>query len=787
MLRCVDTPTDHRRSDGTYSSTYDKIYNDSDGYCSKLSESDSVQPHGSINSESSGATAKKPTNTEIAKRPPLKTPEISSSASEVDEDEAADDYPMTGSQLLEDIKNRFAKPGLGITVPKSDEFERSRPQQPKPDATRKKIKTKKHAGKEVKDNSSDEDYDYTAINDIPRPLNNIQTTTTTQPHRKSALSPECFQSIKVKMVDAINNPLGIGQYEWKTYLSSSAFFGQFAETFYDWSERLDKGLKEASSYKSAICCTQIKPASNCQYKAIIEFMPVIPVPRWPDVARDWKNRKRVPVLDKRTNIEYRWPRASQVDSITKQGCHLITDGAKFRGRFSPNFKLEWQLSFGTAHETLLNSLSEPHLRALLWARLIFRHVVAPIGILTSYHIDTVFFWLVEENYTNWIEASLGEKILGLFQVLHDWVRQRKLPHYFIKRRNLLSTKEPKDIYKAQHRLFQLNERFVPFVMLTAKQLQTSNTTFPPPDLSRLFEIVTTSMTLDSINPALTRKLSSSSTSVAEKKKKTNKNKSGDEQEGFWETVTKAPQAQPTGDKTREYLRKERARIDAEEREKRPVSQDIEKTDFVIGNFNAIQTKLLLEFFIKHFIAIAQSSNRIRAYNKSTVLLDQAYNLGVLLREEGYEDTADMYHGIIETLKIAAYQGAFKEPFVDIPGSPCVFPTGVETVRPINGLSRLSSMSNGVRPTSRLPVPLPQTPVERDFKKSNGHVIQRTPSTYEPDAVKSANGSVVMTTAVIENGQSSEPEPSDQFESPLPITRSVYIQESDSELDESTDF
>lgn len=787
MLRCVDTPSDHRRSDGTHSSTYDKIYNDSDGYCSKLSESDSVQPP-SIHSGSSGTNnGKQQINTEIAKRPPMKTPEISSSGT--DDDEDGDAYPMTGSQLMEDIKSRLKdNRGLITSVPKSDDFERGRPQQAIPDGGRNKVKTKKRVGKEVKDNSSDEDYDYTSINDIPRPLTAV-TTSANKPHRKSALSAECFQSIKVKVVDTVNNPLGIGnQFEWKTYLSSTAFFSQFAESFYDWSQKLDKGLQEASAYKSAICCTKIKSASNCQYKAILEFMPVIPIPKWPDAAREWKNRRRPSALDKRTNIEYRWPRMSHVDMIAKQGCHLMTEGGKFRGRFSNNFKLEWQLSFGSAQETLLNSLSEPHLRALLWARLIFRHVVAPIGILTSYHIDTVFFWLVEENYTNWLEASLGEKIVGLFQVLHDMIRQRKLPHYFIRKRNLLQTKEPKDIYKAQHRLFQLNERFVPFVMQAAKQLQTSNTTFPQLDLTRLFEIVTTTMSLDSINPALTRELSDSSTSVAEKKKKQNKNKSGDEKEGFWEVVTKPPQ-QPTGDKTRAYLRKERAKIDAEERDKRPVSEDIEKTDFVISNFSVVQTKLLLEFFIKHFINMAQSSNRIRAYNKSTVLLDQAYNLGVLLREEGFEDSADTYHGIIQSLRGAIYQGQFNEPFVDIPGSPCVFPTGVERTRPssINGLARQSTQSNGVRPTSRLSIPLPETPVERDFKKSNGHAIQRAPSIYEPDTMKYPNGSVVMTSAVIENIQPSEPEPSDQFESPAPTARSLYMQQSESESDETTDF
>lgn len=794
MLRCVDTPIGHRRSDGTHSSTYDKVYNDSDGYCSRLSESDSAQKHDSIHSEKSDSKNTK-SSPEIAKRPPMKTPDISSSST--DEDEDGDRYPSTGLELMKGLEERIKardSRGLIATVPKSDEFERGRLQPPNPNKkpTKKLTKTMKPAKPgEVKGTSSDEDYDYTSINDIPRPLTDMKPASPSKLHRKSALSSECFQSIKVKVVDPINNPLGIGaQFEWKTYLSSTAFFTQFAESFYEWSQKLDRGLQDASAYKSAICCTLTKPAKNCQYKTTVEFLPVIPVPEWPEIAIEWKLRKRVAVLDKWTNINYTWPRASQVESITKQGCHLMTEGGKFRGRFSPNFKLEWQLSFGIAHETLINSLGESHLQALLWARLIFRHVVAPIGILTQYHLDTVFLWMVEDNYINWLEVSLGEKISDIFQALHDAVRQRKLLHYFIRKRNLLQSKEPKDIIKAQERLFRLKERFLPFVMQTAKQLQTSNTIFPLPDFDRLWEIVTTQMSLASINPGLaatSKSLSTSSASIEEKKKKTGKNKSGDEKEGFWETVTKPTQS--TGDKTRDLLRKERAKIDAEEREKRPVSEEVEKTDFVLTSFSAVQLKLLLEFFIEHFIHMVQASNRIRAYKKSTVLLDQAFNLTVLLGEEGYDAAAENYFDIIKSLRIPVYQGQFYEPYVDIPGSPCVFPTGVEKTRlsSISGLSRHSNLSNGVRPASRPSVPLPETPVERLFNKSNGHVIQR--STSEPgttDMVKS-NGSVVMTTAVIENAQSSELETSDQFESPSPFSRAAHVEESDSELDESTDF
>ena len=818
MLRCVDVPAGHRRSDGTQSTTYDvpSFDNDSDGYCSKLSDYDSpkssMQCDSSASAQSSSSSSgitpikTQPTPSPgIAKRPPMKTPEISSSSSSTDDD-GGDHYPVTGSELMKDIENRMkAKDSrmLSASVPLSDDFGRRKQPPQKPSELLLPVPKQKHKrrGNKVVDSSSEDDYDYTSINDLPRPLPGARHAGQPPKHRNSALSSECFQSVKVKVASE-DNPLQIGlQFEWKTYLSSTAFFGQFAESFYDWSQKLDQGYQDASAYKGAICCTIVKPAPTCQYRTTVEFLPVIPVLQWPKIASDWRDRKRASITDKRTNMKYQWPRPTQVETIVKQGCHLITEGGKFRGRLSGNSKLEWQLSFGAAQETLLASLSEPHLRALLWTRLIFRHVVTAIGVLSPHHIDTVFFWMVEANYTDWLEVSLGERIMAIFETLYDCIRQRKLPHYFIKKRNLLHSKAPKDLVKAQERLFRLMERFVPLTMQAAKQLQSSNPTFPFPDLARLWEIATTPLTLDSINPGLgasSRTLSTSSSSVDEKKKKTGNKKSGDE--GFWETVTKNPQ-QPTGDRTRDLLRKERARIDAEEREKRPVSNEesADKVDVVINAFNVTQTKLLLEFFINQFTCMAQSSNRIRAYGKSTVFLDQAYNLAVLLREEGFEDSAEEHFKTIEQLRDASYQGQFNDSMVEIPGTPCVFPTGVES-RPPGGVHRHSSLSNGGYRT----IPLPQTPIERSSNPSqaNGYVKQKSTTNNNSDlngpVIKSvndnkpANKTIVMTTALIENVRSSETQPTGRFDKPplakIVLNKPTIVIESDSDdLDESTDF
>lgn len=805
MLRCVDIPAGHRRSDGTQSTTYDRVDNDSDGCSSSgvrvsRSNGDNIASTSKTNLQS---------NADILKRPPMKIPEPSSSST--DDDDGGDTYPSTGFELMKDIESRIrAKDnrGLTATLPKSDNFT-PRGQQTKAKAAQQQPKTQPPP-KKLAESSSDEDYDYTSINDLARPLDRAKFESA-NPNRHSrywstTFLPECFQSIKV--IDSVSNPLGLAsQFEWKTYLSSEAFFSQFAETFYYWSQKMDDRLQDpiTSTHKASICCTLVTPASNCQYKSAVEFLPVIPVAQWPDVAREWKTRKRNSVLDKRTNISYTWPRPTQVEKITNQGCHLTTEGGKFRGRFSSTSKLEWQLSFGVANEILLSSLTESHLRALLWARLIFRHAVASIGVLSSHHVDTIFFWLVEENYIDWQETSLGERIMSLFQTLYACVKRRKLPHFYIQR-NLLDTKAPKDLVKAQENLYRLIENFVPLTMKTVKQLQSSNTTFPLPDLDRLWEIVTTPLTLASINPALqasSRTLSGSISSIDEIKRA--KKKSMEEKEGFWETVTKTSiQRQASGDTMQNLLRQERAKFDAEEREKRLVASvdgSNDNVDVKIGPFNVSQTKLLLEFFLRQFTSMAESSNRVRAYSKSTVFLDQAYNLAVLLREEGFEDSADDYHQLIETLRAASHRGLFLESVVDIPGTPCVFLTGVEDIRSTR-IQRNSSMSStGIRPTA----PLPQTPDElaKNSIKANGHVKQwltsdiSNESNYLKSSItRSANGiktktpngaAVITTSATIEPVVASGPKREDQFNNPPTIKESIHFQQLDNDLDESTDF
>lgn len=322
MLRCVDLPAGFRNQRNSLTSnrieslTYDHVDIDSDGYSKysdgygKSSGYDSLP--GDANErrksygeymESNGTTTGGRFPGMIAGRPPMKTPDHTSGSSSEEADIANNKNPQTGKELMNGIETQMrvytSKPG-----------------------------GKRHPGraKQAKSlysdrgstMSGDDDYDYTSITDLPRSL---RRPTSRKEQRNSTLPLECFQSLKLTTVDTIDNPLGLGaQVEWKTYFSSTGFFSFFEDSFYEWSSRIDRGqcLEEAKAFRASILCTQITETPNCKYRSNLEFVPVIPVPQWPEIAKEWTIRPRPAILDKRTNYEYRWPRPSQIDAIVKQ-------------------------------------------------------------------------------------------------------------------------------------------------------------------------------------------------------------------------------------------------------------------------------------------------------------------------------------------------------------------------------------------------------------------------------------------------------------------------------------
>jgi hypothetical protein len=61
---------------------------------------------------------------------------------------------------------------------------------------------------------------------------------------------------------------------------------------------------------------------------------------------------------------------------------------------------------------------------------------------------------------------------------------------------------------------------------------------------------------------------------------------------------------------------------------------------IVTPFDDAKKKLILEFFIRHFIAMAKKSNEFRTYGQGLMYVMQAENLLRLYTEIGYEGSKD---------------------------------------------------------------------------------------------------------------------------------------------------
>ena len=829
-LLAVDIPAKKNQDDSCSGSTmYDKVDNEStDGY-SKLSDYDqSKRPslqHSSSSSNSEPSTKdeqqqQQESNShapDIATRPPMNIP---------DSDSDSDDN-LTGAKLMAKIEQQVKQSGEKInTAMRTKPIVHSISQAPLDEAseesdsntnaikmnrrdsgivpnstsayvirkTNERIKRAEQSSsngfkksRSMPDltngsSSSEEDYDYTSL-DGPKKLNRPRKGFPRNP----SIPSECFKNLRKRVaLPEGSDPLGIGdKFELRTYLSSQGFFDHFTDSFFEWAEKLSQNnLQEAATYKSGICCPEIRTTPPPAHRVTLEFIPALPVYEWPSIASEWQFRKRKSIRDPRTNIAYTWPHPDKVEAVTKLGCHLLTDGGKVGGRFSLQKNFQWQLAFGNAEESLLSTLSHSHLRCFIWAQLIFCHVLEPIGVLSTHHVTTLFLWLVEGNYVGFEEASLGERIAHLFRKLYFHLKKRKLSHYFIRSRNLLDSKRSEDILKGQEKVYRLLEKFIPLTIQAALQIESTNSAFPFPNLNELWDILTCKSTLASINPSLKEiQLSAVASDYDEPKK-----------------VKRKP---ASNDRTQQLLRKERARRQAEQREKTevPKSKEVveaEKFDVAIGAMDPIRTKLLLTFFVKQFIAMARAANQNRAYEMSIVLLSQAANLSALLQDAGYYDEAQQYLETIENLRHVAYPSQLNEAVVNIPGSPYVFKTGART--------RTTSESNHWESRPRPELPLPQEPVFKSHKISNGHVPRSHEEPPTDSAISSFNKSgkklegtllkpsknpikKFTVSAMIENDRYSSTGSDSDNGNPLELPRTpsrAFLSNPDTE-DESTDF
>ena len=166
---------------------------------------------------------------------------------------------------------------------------------------------------------------------------------------------------------------------------------------------------------------------------------------WPTVANEWIYRNR----------KYQWPNDNMIRIVCTHGCHLVPVGEYN----SPSRDIEWRVSFVTSEVLLVRSFN--HVQFKMYGLLkmikydildVYKHTDLQENIITSYHIKTLMFWIIENTPTYlWVDRNFLFCLRFCLVHLRNYLKGLYLPHYFLPRCNLLkkhSARSVRDIVSA---------------------------------------------------------------------------------------------------------------------------------------------------------------------------------------------------------------------------------------------------------------------------------------------------------------------------------------------------
>ncbi|XP_071146438.1 uncharacterized protein [Mytilus edulis] len=148
-------------------------------------------------------------------------------------------------------------------------------------------------------------------------------------------------------------------------------------------------------------------------------------PVWIKQAQPWIKRVRY------------WPPKRVVSCICSYGILFVPIGSKE----SPNEHLEWRISFSVAEKHLIFSFTHTQLLCYALLKLMLKQVIEEEekfkGLLCSYFIKTIIFWVSEEfDSSLWRPDNMLPCFMNCFKRLIYCITYKCLPHYFIIENNL---------------------------------------------------------------------------------------------------------------------------------------------------------------------------------------------------------------------------------------------------------------------------------------------------------------------------------------------------------------
>ena len=160
--------------------------------------------------------------------------------------------------------------------------------------------------------------------------------------------------------------------------------------------------------------------------SLVEIIPAFQSLAWPKVAQEWINRQR------------KWPLPEKVDKVIREGFHLVAKAPKSDAGH-PEY--DFIISFSHAEYLLSQEMNEIQRQCYRCLQIYHQVYLStePKGLI-SFHLKNIFLRTIEETGAEmWIESRRAECMSKLFANLLKALREKDLPHYFVRSYNLFDS------------------------------------------------------------------------------------------------------------------------------------------------------------------------------------------------------------------------------------------------------------------------------------------------------------------------------------------------------------
>ena len=172
--------------------------------------------------------------------------------------------------------------------------------------------------------------------------------------------------------------------------------------------------------------TKLNKERRKEVHGSLDLVPAIACEGFPTIAISWCKR----------TAGKKWPTDEIVAKIMRAGFQLVPKTSKDTAN---DPMTSFRLSFNTAEEMLAKSLSKFHRECYRVLKMLYYELLKKNPkVLTTYHLKTVLFWVVEEtNPLTWKTENRAYCCYLLLKFLTECLSNENLPHYFLPGCNIL--------------------------------------------------------------------------------------------------------------------------------------------------------------------------------------------------------------------------------------------------------------------------------------------------------------------------------------------------------------